>query len=156
MPVFVSAPPIRPIHHPRQAGDYSPAMPSMPETAATRPRSFARLLGFTYVCADAHEAVVEVMPLPEHCNERGTVHGGFLAALLDTTTGLAVHVVLPEDTAAPHFQLTVQYLNAAVPGITLRCVGRATKSGRRAAATDAEIFQNGKVVARAIASHVVL
>jgi uncharacterized protein (TIGR00369 family) len=131
-------------------------MPSMPETAATGPRSFARLLGFTYVHADEHEAVVEVMPLPEHCNERGTVHGGFLASLLDTTTGLAVHKVLPEGTAAPHFQLTVQYLNAAVPGITLTCVGRTTKSGRRAASTDAEVCQDGKVIARAMASHVIL
>jgi uncharacterized protein (TIGR00369 family) len=128
----------------------------MPETAAGRPRSFRDLLGFTYIRADAHEAVVEVMPLPEHCNERGTVHGGFLAALADTATGWAVHVALPEGTAAPHFQLTVQYLTAAVPGSPLTCVGRATKSGRRAAATDAEIFQDGKVVARAIASHLVL
>jgi uncharacterized protein (TIGR00369 family) len=133
-----------------------PATPSKPETAATRPQSFRQLLGFTYVRADAHEAVVEVMPLPEHCNERGIVHGGFLAALLDATTGWAVHVVLPEGTAAPHFHLTVQYLNVAVPGVTLTCVGRATKSGRRAAATNAEIFQDSKLVARGIASHAVL
>ena len=131
-------------------------MPSTPENAPTRSPSFAHLLGFTYVRADAHEAVIEVMPQPEHCNERGIVHGGFLAALLDTTTGWAVHVVLPEGTAAPHFQLAVQYLSAAVPGITLTCVGRATKSGRRTAATEAEILQDGKVVARAIASHAVL
>ena len=131
-------------------------MPPMPETTGNRPRSFRDLLGFTYLRADAHEAVIEVMPLPEHCNERGIVHGGFLAALLDTTTGWAVHAALPEGTAAPHFQLTVQYLNIAVPGVTLTCVGRATKSGRRAAATDAEIFQDGKLIARGIASHVVL
>jgi uncharacterized protein (TIGR00369 family) len=131
-------------------------MPSMEETATSRPRHFAQVLGFIYVRADADEAVVEVTPLPEHCNERGIVHGGFLAALLDTTTGWAVHVVLPDGTAAPHFQLTVQYLNAAVPGIKLTCVGRAIKSGRRTAATEAEIFQDAKVVARAIASHVVL
>src|SRR3954467_10137468 len=131
-------------------------MPSSPEHDATRPRSFPRLLGVTYVRAAAHAAVIEVMPLPEHCNERGTVHGGFLASLLDTTTGLAVHKALPEGTPASHFQLAVQYLSAAVPGITLTCVGRTAKSGRRVAATDAEVFQDGKVVARAIASHVIL
>ena len=134
----------------------TPSGPAKPETVATRPRSFAHLLGFTYVRDDANEAVIEVMPLPEHCNERGMVHGGFLAALLDTTTGWAIHLALPEGTAAPHFQLTVQYLSPAVPGVTLRCVGRATKPGRRAAATDAEILQDGKVVARAMASHAVL
>jgi acyl-CoA thioesterase len=94
-------------------------MPSVSGNAEDRPGSFARLLVFTYVRADAHEAVVEVMPLLEHCNEYGRVHGGFLASLLDTTTGWAVHVVLPEAMAAPHFELTIQYLNAAVPGIML-------------------------------------
>jgi uncharacterized protein (TIGR00369 family) len=131
-------------------------MPSVSPNAEDRQGSFARLLGFTYVRADAHEAVIEVMPLHEHCNERGRVHGGFLASLLDATTGLAVHAVLPEATAAPHFELSIQYLNAAVPGVMLTCVGRTTKSGRRVAATDAEVFQSGKVVARAIGSHVVL
>jgi uncharacterized protein (TIGR00369 family) len=131
-------------------------MPSVSGNAEDRPGSFARLLGFTYVRADAHEAVVEVMPRREHCNERGKVHGGFLASLLDTTTGWAVHVVLPDATAAPHFELTIQYLNAAVPGRMLTCVGRTTKSGRRIAATDAEVFQDGKVIARAMGSHVVL
>src|SRR5260221_234642 len=113
-------------------------MPSVSGNAEDRPGSFARLVVFTYVRADAHEAVVEVMPL------------------LEPTSGWAVHVVLPEAMAAPHFELTIQYLNAAVPGIMLTCVGRTTKSGRRIAATEAEVFQNGKVIARAMRSHVVL
>jgi uncharacterized protein (TIGR00369 family) len=131
-------------------------MPSGSENADIRPRSFAHLLGFTYVRANAHEAVVEVMPLREHCNEHGRAHGGFLASLLDTTTGWALHAVLPEATAAPHLQLTIQYLHAALPGIMLTCVGHTTKPGRRVGATDAEVFQNGKVIARAMGSHVVL
>lgn len=132
------------------------SVPSTPDVAAPRPQSFAHLLGFTYVRANLDEAVVEVMPRPEHCNERGTLHGGFLASLLDTTTGLALHAAMPAGTTAPHFQLSVQYLTAGVAGVTLTCVGHATKSGRRTGATDAEIFQDGKVIARAIGSHVVL
>ena len=132
------------------------SVPSMPDTTGPRPQSFAHLLGFTYVRAHRDEAVIEIMPLPEHCNERGTLHGGFLASLLDATTGLALHAVLPPGTTAPHFQLTVQYLNPGVAGITLTCVGRTTKSGRRTGATDAEIVQDGKVIARGVGSHVVL
>ena len=123
---------------------------------APRPQSFPHLLGFTYVRSSPDEAVVEVMPRAEHCNERGTLHGGFLASLLDTTTGLALHAVLPAGTTAPHFQLTVQYLNAGVAGVMLTCVGRVTKSGRRIGATDAEVVQDGRVIARAVGSHVVL
>ena len=130
-------------------------MPSGSESADVRPRTFAHLLGFNYVHANADEAVVEVMPLPEHCNEHGRVHGGFLASLLDTTTGWALHAVLPEATAAPHFQLAIQYLHAALPGSMLTCVGHTTKPGRQVGATDAEVFQHGKVIARGIGRHVI-
>ena len=119
-------------------------------------RGLASLLGFRYVRADADEAVIEVLPTGEHCNERGAVHGGFLAALLDTTTGWAVHHALGGQVAAPHFHLTVQYLCPAGPGRLLTCVARATKTGRRAAATEAEILQDGVAVARAVASHIVV
>jgi acyl-CoA thioesterase len=100
--------------------------------------------------------VVEADPGPEHCNGGGIVHGGFLAALLDTTTGWAVHARVPAGTAAPHVQLSVQYVRAAVPGTPLVCRGRATGVGRRIGSTDAEITQDGRVVARAVASHAVL
>ncbi|MCW2783628.1 MAG: PaaI family thioesterase [Marmoricola sp.] len=80
------------------------------------PGPFSALLGFRYVSVDEHEAVVEADPGPEHCNGGGIVHGGFLSALLDTTTGWAVHARLPAGAAAPHVQLSVQYVRAAVPG----------------------------------------
>lgn len=118
--------------------------------------SFARHLGFSFISADSESAVIEVTPLPEHCNEHGMVHGGFLSALLDTTTGWAIHAALPDASAAPHIQLTVQYLNPAAAGEPLRCVGRVTKPGRRIGATEAQITQNGIVIARGIASHAVL
>jgi acyl-CoA thioesterase len=58
--------------------------------------------------------------------------------------------------AAPHVALSIQYVRAAVPGVTLVCRGRAAGVGRRIGSTDAEITQDGRVVARAVASHAVL
>ena len=127
-----------------------------PHADGPTPGPFSALLGFRYVSVDEHEAVVEADPGPEHCNGGGIVHGGFLAALLDTTTGWAVHARVPAGVAAPHVQLSIQYVRAAVPGVTLVCRGRATAVGRRIGSTDAEITQDGRVVARAVASHAVL
>src|SRR5205085_4849103 len=124
-----------------------------PHAEGPTPGPFSALLGFRYISVDEHEAVVEADPGAEHTNGGGIVHGGFLAALLDTTTGWAVHARVPEGVAAPHVSLSVQYVRAAVPGVTLVCRGRASSAGRRIGSTDAEITQDGRVVARAVGSH---
>ncbi len=99
---------------------------------------------------------MEADPGPQHCNGGGIVHGGFLSALLDTTTGWAVHAQVEAGAAAPHVQLSVQYVRAALPGTTLVCRGTASAVGRRIASTEAEITQDGRTIARAVASHAIL
>jgi uncharacterized protein (TIGR00369 family) len=130
--------------------------PRDPHAEGPTPGPFSALLGFRYIRVDDHEAVVEADPRPEHCNGGGIVHGGFLASLLDTTTGWAVHARTPADAAAPHVHLSVQYVRAATPGTTLVCRGRCVAVGRRVGSTEAEITQDGIVVARAVGTHAVL
>lgn len=120
------------------------------------PGPFSALLGFRYISVEDGTAVVEADPGPEHCNGGGIVHGGFLSALLDTTTGWAVHAGVPAGVAAPHVHLSVQYVRAALPGAVLVCRGTATSVGRRVASADAEITQDGRLIAKAVASHAVL
>ena len=120
------------------------------------PGPFSALLGFRYIRVDEVESVVEADPGPEHCNGGGIVHGGFLASVLDTTTGWAVHARLPEGTAAPHVHLSIQYVRAALPGATLTCRARCVSVGGRIGSTEAELTQQGAVVARAVGTHAVL
>lgn len=131
---------------------------SLPELApgVPTPGPFSLILGFRYVSLENGEAVVEADPTSEHCNGGGIVHGGFLSSLLDTTTGWAAHADLPDGAAAPHVQLSVQYVRAALPGEVLVCRGRTVGGGRRIVSAEAEITQGGRVVARAITSHAVL
>ncbi|MCW2814028.1 MAG: PaaI family thioesterase [Nocardioides sp.] len=124
--------------------------------ATTGPGPFSQLLGFRLVSADADGAVMEAEPAAEHCNGGGILHGGYLSALLDSATGWAVHASLPAGTPAPHVQLTVQYVRAAVPGTTLVCTARCVAAGRRIGAGEAEIHQGGRLIARALTSHAVL
>ena len=120
------------------------------------PGPFSALLGFRYISVDADEAVVEADPGPEHCNGSGIVHGGFIASLLDTTTGWAVHARVSEGIAAPHVQLSVQYVRAAVPGSPLVCRARCLNVGKRIGSTEAELTQGGVLVATASGTHAVL
>lgn len=114
------------------------------------------MLGFRLLDAGEDGAVMEATPGPEHANGGGILHGGYLTALLDSTTGWAVHGSLPGSQAAPHTHLSVQYIRAGTPGSPLVCRGRCIRSGRRVAAAEAEITQDGVVIARAVTSHVVI
>lgn len=120
------------------------------------PGPFAQLLGFRVVRADADGSLIEATPRPEHLNGGGIVHGGYLSSLLDSATGWAVHALVPAGTAAPHVALSVQYVRAAVGGKLLRCHGRCVANGRRIASAEAEITQDGRVIARAVTTHAVL
>jgi uncharacterized protein (TIGR00369 family) len=130
--------------------------PPDPHGDGPTPGPFSALLGFRYISVGADEAVVEADPGPEHCNGSGIVHGGFLASLLDTTTGWAVHARVPEGAAAPHVQLSVQYVRAAVPGTPLVCRARCLSVGKRIGSTEAELTQDGVLVAKASGTHAVL
>ena len=120
------------------------------------PGPFATMLGFRVLQADEEGSVVEADPRPEHLNGGGIVHGGYLSALLDSATGWAVHARVPPGVPAPHVQLTVQYVRAAVAGTPLVCRGRCVNAGRRIASAEAEITQGGRVIARSVTTHAVL
>ncbi|WP_246081676.1 PaaI family thioesterase [Nocardioides litoris] len=120
------------------------------------PGPFSGFLGFRFERADADGARMTAVPAAEHCNGGGIVHGGYLAALLDSTTGWAVHAALPEGAAAPHVQLTVQYVRAALPDRELVCEAQVVAAGRRIASARAELRQGERIVATAVSSHAVL
>jgi uncharacterized protein (TIGR00369 family) len=130
---------------------------SMPDDPRrVEPGPLSALLGFRLVRVDEDGARVEADPAPEHLNGGGIVHGGYLSALLDTTTGWAVHAQVPPGVAAPHVQISVQFVRAALPGATLVCRARCVSAGRRIASAEAEIVQGERVIARAVTSHAVL
>src|SRR3954452_968917 len=139
-----------------ESGSRPGSTPLDPHGDGPTPGPFSTLLGFRYVSIGPDEAVVEAEPAPEHCNGSGIMHGDFLASLLDSTTGWAVHARVPTGVAAPHVQLSVQYLRAAVPGKTLVCRSRCLSVGRRIGSTEAEVTQDGVLVAKATGTHAVL
>jgi uncharacterized protein (TIGR00369 family) len=88
---------------------------------------------------------------PEHRNLVGTVHGGVIATLADTATGLAYRTVLPAGSQHVTSQLNVTFLAPAREG-TIVARGVVVKQGKRSGYAEAEVVgPDGTLLARATA-----
>jgi uncharacterized protein (TIGR00369 family) len=75
-----------------------------------------------------------------HLNPFGIVHGGVLAALLDTAMGCAVHSLLPVAVAYVTGEMNVRFLRpAVVSGSPLVCTGEVVHPGRTSMVTSAQV-----------------
>ena len=97
------------------------------------PPPIAQLLGFQLVEVEPGRAVFEVQPGERHYNPIGSVHGGYLASLLDSAVGLAVHARLPAGKGYTTLELKVSYHRAVTKKTgPIRAEGVVTQLGRRA------------------------
>ena len=85
-----------------------------------------------------------------HLNDAGTVHGGLLATLVDTTMGAAILSVVEDETPATS-QLTVTYLRPGKPG-PLTVTSTLRKRGDRLTVCESEVEQDGKALVHALAT----
>jgi uncharacterized protein (TIGR00369 family) len=92
---------------------------------------------------------------PDHLNLRGLLHGGMIATLADTASGLAIRSALGPGSSHATVQLDVQFLRAGGPG-TIEAHGRAVRVGRSIAFAEADVVDaSGATLARATATHAV-
>jgi len=89
---------------------------------------------------------------PAHCNGRGLVHGGVLAALCDNTMGLSLGVVLGREASLLTISLAVDYLGSARIGDVVLITPRVVHAGRSIGTCDALATSDGRPIARANAS----
>jgi uncharacterized protein (TIGR00369 family) len=111
---------------------------------------FIALVGAPAPTAEDGEARLEVEVDERHLNPAGTVHGGMLATLVDTTMGAAVRSAADGDVAATS-QLSVTYLRPGKPG---RLVVTATvrKRGESLTVVEADVAQDGQSLVHALAT----
>jgi uncharacterized protein (TIGR00369 family) len=86
-----------------------------------------------------------------HCNSRGFLHGGVIAALADNAMGLSF-VVARGDGSAVTLSLSVDYIASAKIGQWLTIAPRVLKAGQSIGFVDALILADDQVIARANAS----
>ncbi len=90
--------------------------------------------------------------LDVHCNSRGLVHGGVVAALADNAMGLSCGVSMGSAQGLVTVSLTVDYVGAAKVGQWLQIEPRVLRTGKSMGFADALVTADGAVVARASAT----
>lgn len=81
----------------------------------------ARLLGREWLGFDGEIASIRFEAQPLFTNRHGTIQGGFLAAMLDSATGLGALAALPPSQTVVTKTLTTRFLKPARTGpITAR------------------------------------
>jgi len=113
--------------------------------------AFHRSFGMTLERVAEGEVDVALEAGHDHLNLMGRVHGGVLATLADTATGLAYRTVLEPGTTFTTIQLSVTYLSAGRAG-RIEARGRVVKRSRRTGYAEADVVDlEGRLLARATA-----
>ena len=102
--------------------------------------AIARTLDFTVVEVSAGRAVFQGTPLAQHLNPLGTVHGGWIATLLDSALGCSVHTMMPPGRGYTTAELSVNYVKAVTPRVQrVRAEGKVIHCGRQLATAEARL-----------------
>jgi uncharacterized protein (TIGR00369 family) len=79
-------------------------------------------------------------PTGAFLNPLGTVHGGWIATIIESALGCAVHSKLQPGQTYTTTAMTVNYVRALLPDSgEVRCEGVAVHSGRRTATSEARL-----------------
>ncbi|CAH1647679.1 unnamed protein product [Spodoptera littoralis] len=85
------------------------------------------------VCCDNGRMTTEFQVGPEHLNQRGTLHGGFIAHLVDAISTYALTTNEKVDTRGVSIELSVSYMSAARVGDNVEVEAITKKVGKKIA-----------------------
>jgi uncharacterized protein (TIGR00369 family) len=109
-------------------------------------------LGLRLDEASPGDVTVSLEIQPKHLNLMGTLHGGVIATLADTATGVALRTVIDADATFATTQLSVTFLAPGRDG-RIGARGRVIKAGRRFGYAEADVTDgSGTLLARATAT----
>jgi uncharacterized protein (TIGR00369 family) len=108
-------------------------------------------LDFLPVEIEPGRAVFQGRPNLRHYNPLGMVHGGWIATLLDSCVGCAVHSTLPAGKAYTTAELKVNYVRPVSTRVPLvRAIGTIIHAGNRMATAEGRLVgPDGKLYAHA-------
>jgi uncharacterized protein (TIGR00369 family) len=104
------------------------------------PPPITTTLRFRLAEASLGHAEFQGTPAFEHYNPLGGVHGGWMATLLDSCVGCAVHTLLPPGKAYTTLELKVNFVKGLTDRVPLvRAVGRVIHAGNRVATAEGRL-----------------
>ena len=116
---------------------------------------FMHLVGANLTAIAPGRVEAELLLGRQHQQQRGFAHGGLVATMADLAAGFAAVTLVPDDYGVVTADLRVSYLHPAV-GARLTAIGWVLKAGRRLHFCEAEVWCDGKMVAKASATMAVL
>lgn len=99
----------------------------------------SRLFGFDLQSAGAGCACIRMKVRPHHIQLHDVVHGGFLAALADTSGAIAAYTVVPRGTQLATVELKINYLEPVERG-TVVAEARVLRRGRNFIICECDLF----------------
>jgi uncharacterized protein (TIGR00369 family) len=99
----------------------------------------ARTVGFELVEVEEGRVMFEGLPTHAVYNPLGTVHGGWMATILDSACGCVVHSLLKPGWNYTTLELKTVFHKALKADTPVRAVGTIVQMGRRAAFSQAEL-----------------
>jgi uncharacterized protein (TIGR00369 family) len=122
------------------------------------PPPITRTLNFTLVEAAPGRAEFQGRPLFDHYNPLGTVHGGWIATLLDSALACAVHTTLPPGKTYTTLELKVNYVRALTERVPLvRAIGEVIHAGGKIGTSHGRLVgPDGTLFAHATTTCIVL
>ncbi|HEX7924445.1 MAG TPA: PaaI family thioesterase [Bradyrhizobium sp.] len=99
----------------------------------------AQLLGREWLGFDGETASIRFVAQSQFTNRHGTIQGGFLAAMLDSATGLGALAALPSTKTVVTRTLTTRFLKPAR-------VGPITAKAKIAAQTDRDMIVEADLI----------
>jgi uncharacterized protein (TIGR00369 family) len=103
--------------------------------------AIAKTLDFTIIEARPGVAIFQGRPLPQHLNPLGTIHGGWVATMLDSALGCSVHTMMPPGRGYTTAELGVNYVKGLTPKVErVRAEGKVIHCGKQLATAEARLF----------------
>jgi uncharacterized protein (TIGR00369 family) len=121
------------------------------QASVNQPKGSATL-GFRMIAIDQALQQVEATfeAREAFCNPMGQIQGGYLCAMLDDVMSVAGLVVSGMTHVMPTLEMKTSFLRPALPGQTLRALGRIVKWGKTIAFTEGELYgADGRLLAKA-------
>ena len=117
----------------------------------------ARTLDYRLTEVEEGRVVFEGTPTRAVYNPIGTVHGGWMATLLDSACACAVHSMLRPGQVYTTLEIKTVFHRALTEGVPVKAEGRIVQMGRRAGFAEADLKGvDGKLYATATSTCLVM
>ena len=115
---------------------------------------FASLLGIQLDSVEDGRATLSLQIRDDFKQNNGVVHGGVIAALIDSATAFAILPLLEPEERTTTVDLTISYLRPLVSGAMV-ATARVVREGRRLIVVSADLTDStGKLAATALSTYI--